>query len=146
MKTRVGTLSALAITLFITGCAGSTVPPEVQRVHYGDWETDIGYTQVVRVGDMLHLSGVVAGGETMEAQVIAVYKTISAILADFDATLDDVISEVVYTTDIEALKKATMTRRDQFNDAFPASSWIQIERLYMPEALVEVEVSVLVSK
>ncbi len=135
---------ALCTALGTAACSTTTHSPAIERVHYGDWEREIGYTQVVRVGNTLHLSGVVAGGATMEEQLVAVYRRIESILNDFDATLDDIVSEILFTTDMEATKAASSARHELFSGNYPAASWIQIERLYSPGALVEVEVRAVV--
>ena len=131
---------AAGAALVLTACSPSADSEAISRHHYGDWETDIGYTQVVRVGNTLHLSGVVGSGTTLDEQLSAIYQNIEQILSDFDATLADVVNEVVFTTDMEALQASTETRRAFFDGQFPASSWVQIERLFMPEAMVEVEI------
>ena len=131
----------LALLISSVAVADTT---EVERYHSGSWEHDIGYTQAIRHGDMLYLSGVVSGGATMEEQVVNVYREIQRILARFGADLDDIIKEVLYTTDIEATKKAIPARKEFFkNGVYPTASWVQIKRLFDPNAMVEVEVEVM---
>lgn len=118
----------------------------VERYHSGSWEQDIGYTQAIRHGNILYVSGVVSGGETMEEQVTNVYREIQRILERFDADLDDIVKEVLYTTDIEATKQAIPARKEFFpNGIYPTASWVQIERLFSPGAMVEVEVEVMLN-
>lgn len=131
---------ALTLMLAVTACSTSPSTEPLHRYHLGDWETEIGYTQAVRHGDLLYLSGVVSGEATMDQQVTAVYSTIRTVLERYGAGMEDIIREVVYTTDIEALKQSIETRKAFFaDDAYPAASWIQIDRLFMPTAMIEVE-------
>ena len=50
------------------------------------------------------------------------------------------MKENAYTTDIEALKAAQDVRKVYYGTDFPAATWVQVSRLYMPEAVLEVEV------
>jgi enamine deaminase RidA (YjgF/YER057c/UK114 family) len=50
-----------------------------------------------------------------------------------------VVKENLYTTDIEAMKKYNNVRKKFYNDDFPASTWIKVQRLYMSDIKLEVE-------
>ena len=57
---------------------------------------------------------------------------------------DRVVKETVYTRDIEALKSAAAARREYYvGGSFPASTWVQVDRLFEEEFLIEVEVTAL---
>ena len=56
---------------------------------------------------------------------------------------DDIVKEVLYTTDMDAMKKAIPTRKAFFkNGVYPAATWVEISRLFMAEAVLEVDVTV----
>ncbi|MDQ2075908.1 RidA family protein [Marinimicrobium sp. ABcell2] len=139
------TTTLLVVTLFTFGCAvhgGKT--PEIERTHYGDHEPEIGYTQVVRVGNRLYLAGLTYQADTVAEQLVGIYDNIEQILSDFDATTAHILREVVYTTDIEALIETIPVRKSYFpSGAYPAATWVQVERLFLPDLKVEVEVTVL---
>src|SRR3569832_498823 len=67
-------------------------------------EDAIGYTQEVRVGNTIYISGAVRAS-TMDNAVKAVYEELRQSLAGFGANFGNVVKENVFTTDIEALKK-----------------------------------------
>lgn len=139
----------LALGCFVLlGCATTKHErAEIKRKHYGSWETDIGYTQVVQVGDVLYLAGVGGEGETLADQLDHIYQTIERILADYKATTRDIVKEVVYTTDMEQLTEAIPLRKKYFeNGEYPSATWVQIDRLFLPKMLVEVEVTVQIPK
>ena len=120
---------------------------KIERKHYQPWEKDVGYTQVVRVGNTLYLSGVTGDGSSIAQQLDNVYRTVTTILLDFDATTASIVKETIFTTDIEALKEAREMRKKYFQyDQYPASTWVQIERLFMPDLKVEVEMIVALPK
>ncbi|QRY56310.1 RidA family protein [Sphingobacterium siyangense] len=60
-------------------------------------------------------------------------------MASFGATFKHVVKENLYTTDIEAMKKYNDVRKKFYNNDFPAATRIQVQRLYMSDAKLEVE-------
>jgi enamine deaminase RidA (YjgF/YER057c/UK114 family) len=104
----------------------------------------IGYAQAIQVGNTIYVSGAVSPGATMEEQVAGAYRSLARTLARFGATLNDVVKETVYTTDMEALKAANPARRAAYGTHSPAATWTQIARLYMETAKVEIEVTAVV--
>ena len=49
------------------------------------------------------------------------------------------VKENLYTTDIEAVKKYNDARKVFYKGDFPAATWVQIARLFMYDARLEVE-------
>lgn len=101
-------------------------------------DTIAGYSQVLKVDNVLYISGVVTNDFTPEG-ITSVYNNLKASLASFGATFQNVVKENLYTTDIEEMKKFNYVRKRYYNNDFPAATWIQIQRLYMPKAKLEVE-------
>jgi 2-iminobutanoate/2-iminopropanoate deaminase len=99
----------------------------------------IGYAGAIQVGQTVYISGMVARGETVEQQVAAIYAQLPQLLARFGATIQDVVKEVAYTTDMEALKAANPVRKKAYGSHAPAATWVQITRLFMESAKVEIE-------
>jgi len=121
--------------------AQTTLPaPEKQKFHFNKAaEDDAGYAQAVRVGNTLYVSGVAGGGD-MASALRRVYSGLERNLAAYGLTFKHVVKETLYTTDIEAVKKNNEVRKPFYQSDFPAATWVQISRLYMPEATLEVEV------
>ena len=46
----------------------------------------------------------------------------------------------IATTDIESMKKYNYVRKAFYKNDFPAATWVQVVRLFMPDAKLEVEV------
>jgi len=101
-------------------------------------DTIAGYCQVLKVDNVLYISGAVTTDITPEG-IKSVYDDLKASLASFGATFENVVKENLYTTDIEAMKKLNYVRKKYYNNDFPAATWIQIQRLYMPKAKLEIE-------
>jgi enamine deaminase RidA (YjgF/YER057c/UK114 family) len=73
--------------------------------------------------------------------VRAAYTNISRTLAAHGASFDEVVKETIFTTDMDALLKASDVRFEFYDkERLPATSWVQVQRLVDPGFLVEVEV------
>lgn len=102
-------------------------------------EPTYGYTQMVRVGNTLYLSGVTGKGPINES-IESVYKWIEIQLKQAGADFSHVVKENLYTTDLDAVKKNNAVRLKFYNGAYPAATWVQVDRLFQPEYNLEVEV------
>ncbi|MBL7755842.1 MAG: RidA family protein, partial [Chitinophagaceae bacterium] len=101
-------------------------------------DTTAGYAQVVKVGNVLYISGAVSTEITPEG-ITQVYRALERSLKSFGATFQNVVKENLYTTDIETMKRNNNSRKVFYKNDFPAATWVQVSRLYMPEAKLEVE-------
>jgi enamine deaminase RidA (YjgF/YER057c/UK114 family) len=104
-----------------------------------DFEADLGYSHAVRVGDVLYISGTVGWGDMPEAIDIA-YTRIAGTLKENNLDFRHVVKETIFTTQLDALKAAKGTRKKYYGDSFPAATWVQVERLFNPDLILEVEV------
>ena len=101
-------------------------------------DTSAGYVQVVKVDNVLYISGAVAREVTPEG-ITNVYKALEKSLKSFGATFQNVVKENLYTTDMEAMKKYNDTRKAYYKGDFPAATWVQVPRLFMADARLEIE-------
>ncbi len=129
----------VALSLLLTGPAVAGI----ERDYVHPWEKEIGYAQVVRHGDTLYLSGITGGGATVSEQMTAIYGEIDRILKSRGLDSAAIVSETLYTRDIEGVKAAIPVRKSFYKDGqYPASTWVQVERLFNPDLLIEIEVTV----
>lgn len=101
-------------------------------------DTGTGYVQVVKVDNVLYISGAVARDVTPEG-ITRVYQSLERSLKTFGATFQNVVKENLYTTDMEAMKKYNDARKAFYKGDFPAATWVQISRLFPAEGRLEVE-------
>lgn len=134
------------ILLFISFIFTSTILSaqtqaiEKKKFHFGrEQDTTAGYAQVVKVDNILYVSGTVSRDITPEG-IQRLYQTIERGLNHFGASLQNVVKENLYTTDIEAMKTHNEARKKMYKGDYPAATWVQISRLYMPDAKLEIEV------
>lgn len=116
-------------------------PIKKEKWHWDDplkQDTIAGYTQVVKIDNVLYISGAVALEITPEA-IRVVYRSLEKSLNSFGATFENVVKENLYTTNIEQMKKYNSVRKTFYKNDFPAATWIQVSRLYMREAKLEIE-------
>jgi 2-iminobutanoate/2-iminopropanoate deaminase len=112
------------------------------------WEEQYGYAQAVKVGDTIYLSGQVShddagnvmGVDDMEIQMRSAYGNIAKVLAQYDATMENLVEETLYVLDMEAAFDARVKMKDEVFSGQPlvASTIVQIDRLAFPEFLVEI--------
>ncbi len=112
------------------------------------WEKEYGYAQAVKVGDTIYLSGQVShdnrgnivGLRDMEAQMRQAYANIQKVLAQYGATMDNVVDEVLFVTDMDTAFAAAVKCRQEVFSSTPvvASTIVQIQRLAFPELLIEI--------
>ena len=131
-----------AVVFSVTASAQQTKATiEKEKWHWGNpnkQDTSAGYAQTVKVGDVLYISGTVTT-ELSEKGVKQVYAGLERSLKQYGLTFQHVVKENLYTTNIEAMKQLNYVRKQFYKGDFPAATWVQIVRLFMPDAKLEVE-------
>ena len=105
------------------------------------------YTDAVRIGELLFVSGCIAVyaegnlvvGDDVVAQTRQVFANLAAILDAAGASFADVAKVTVFLTDIDDRARINPVRQEFFGDARPASTLVEVSRLVMPGAKVEIE-------
>jgi enamine deaminase RidA (YjgF/YER057c/UK114 family) len=97
-------------------------------------------------GRVVHLKGQVAldkdghvvGKADMRAQTRKTLENIQAVLAAVGGEMRDLVSLTHHVTDIDQFLKTADLRREFFPEPFPATTTVQVVRLYHPDLLVEI--------
>ena len=110
------------------------------RQNQEDW----GYADAIVFGDMIYLSGVVAGqreGESLEASYTRTFERIAGTLARAGASWDDVLEMTSYHTDLQSQMPAIVAVKKRFVKP-PALAWtaIEISRLIPDRGVTEIKV------
>jgi len=113
------------------------------------WEKEYGYSQAVKVGDTIYVSGQVShddegkivGRGDMEAQMRQAYANIQKMLEQYGATMDNVIDEVLFVRDMNTAFTAAVKCRQEVFSGQPvvASTIVQIQRLAFPDLMIEIK-------
>jgi enamine deaminase RidA (YjgF/YER057c/UK114 family) len=111
----------------------------VARIGLGERTLLVLSGQVAVDGD-----GKVVGEDDMAAQTEYVMDTIGTILEAHGAGFGDVVNVRTYLTDMSRLAEYGQARRGRFGDRPPTSTTVEVSRLFVPGALLEVEVTAVV--
>jgi reactive intermediate/imine deaminase len=105
------------------------------------------YTDAVRAGELLFVSGVVpvdehgalVGADDVVEQTRQVFRNIGAVLETAGAGFADIVKVTVYLLDIDDRTRINPVRQEVFGDTRPASTLIEVSRLAIPGARLEIE-------
>jgi reactive intermediate/imine deaminase len=105
------------------------------------------YTDAVRFGDLLFVSGVapvdqrsrIVGDGDVVAQAEQVFVNMQKILAAAGAGFEDVLKVTVFLTDVKDRSKVNPIRQKFFGSARPASTLIGVNELAIPGMKIEIE-------
>jgi enamine deaminase RidA (YjgF/YER057c/UK114 family) len=126
------------------------------------WEDSYGYAQAVKMGDTIYVSGQLSHDDqgnmvgapplddkgrildhsNMEIQMRQTYENAKKLLGQFGATLDNVVEEVLYVTDMDAAFAASgPVRKAAYGLDRPnvASTVLVTPRLALPTQLIEIK-------
>jgi reactive intermediate/imine deaminase len=110
------------------------------------------YTDAVRAGDLLFVSGCIAvdgdgtlvGGDDPVAQTRQVFANLVAALEAGGASIADVVKVTVFLTDVGDRAAVNEVRKEVFGDVRPASTLVEVSALVLPGARVEIEAVALI--
>jgi enamine deaminase RidA (YjgF/YER057c/UK114 family) len=144
--------AVLAVTLVLAAPPNAAAGSDVERtIHVPEgWEGayDFGYAPVVRVGDMVIVSGVPAGGDgRYEEKVRGMYRRVEELLAAAGASIDDVVELTTFHTTPrdsqqfwEEFERYMPIHREFFGEHRPAWTAVGTTVLLSGSASVEMRV------
>jgi 2-iminobutanoate/2-iminopropanoate deaminase len=114
----------------------------------------LGYSQGVKVDNMLFISGQVALGSNGQVggkgdfarQARCAFENLETMLKPKGASLSDVVKLGVYLTDMKTLSEFRRIRGEYFKDWFPASTLVRVTSLISSELMGEIDAIAVVSK
>jgi len=140
--------------------AGAAIAKQAESLGM-PWEEAYGYAQAVKVGDTIYLSGQlshddkgemvapaavdadgrIADHGNMGPQMAQSYANAKTLLARYGATMDNVVEEVIYVTDMDAAFAVAGPVRAEAYGGRPvvASTILVTPRLAFPSQLIEIK-------
>ncbi len=110
------------------------------------WESTVGYSRAVRVGNMIEVAGTTAmkdgklvGAGNAYLQTKCIIEIIKEAIEGLGGSLSDVVRTRMYVTDITLFEEIGSAHGEYFKDIRPASTMVEISRLVDPEMLIEIE-------
>jgi enamine deaminase RidA (YjgF/YER057c/UK114 family) len=110
------------------------------------WESVVGYSRAVRVGNLIEVSGTTAMKDgklqhpgDMAGQTRVCLQIIEAALREAGAEMSDVVRTRMYVTDIARWEEAGRVHGEFFGAARPATAMVEVSALIEPDMLIEIE-------
>ena len=128
----------------------------MQRTNFASgaqWETVVGYSRAVKVGNVIEVSGTVAVDESgtligegdAYLQTKFIIQKIEAVLLQAGGALTDVVRTRMFVTDISQWEAIGRAHGEAFLHIQPCTSMLEVQRLIQPEYLIEIEVTAILT-
>ncbi len=118
------------------------------------WESIVGYSRAVRIGNHVWVAGTTATDETGQvvaagdaaAQTRYILQKIESALKDAGATMADVVRTRMFVTDISQWEAIGRVHGEFFGAVRPAATMVQVGKLIDPAHLIEIEADAFVGQ
>jgi enamine deaminase RidA (YjgF/YER057c/UK114 family) len=112
------------------------------------WEPIVGYSRLVRAGDLVAVSGttatdergVIVGAGQMYVQARQALENIRTALERAGLAMDQVIRTRMFVTNMDRFADVARAHKEFFADSPPASTVVEVRRLAHPDMMIEIEV------
>lgn len=121
---------------------------ERQRISSGaKWESIVGYSRAVKVGNRIYVTGTTALGA--DGEIVGIdnayeqskqcLTNIASALQRLDAGLEHVVRTRMFVTDISRWEEYGRAHGEFFRDIMPATTMVEVSRLIDARMLIEIE-------
>jgi enamine deaminase RidA (YjgF/YER057c/UK114 family) len=129
----------------------------MRRTHVSsgtEWESTVGYSRAVRVGERVAVSGttatddegrIVGEGDPYE-QAMQAFRNVESALAEADSSLSDVIRTRMFVADATDWEAVGSAHGEFFGDVRPAATMVEVAGFVDDAMLVEVEAEAVVAE
>ncbi len=111
------------------------------------WESIVGYSRAVRVGQRIYVTGTTATDEDGNivgigdpyTQTVQVIRNLEKALLALDASLEHVVRTRMFVTDISRWEDYGRAHGKFFGEIMPATTMVEVSKLIDPTMLIEIE-------
>jgi len=111
------------------------------------WESIVGYSRAVRVGNRIYVTGTTATGHESEivgigdayAQTVQAIMNINRALKELGAGLQNIVRTRMFVTDISRWEEYGRAHGEYFREIMPATTMVEVSKLIDPDMLIEIE-------
>ena len=118
------------------------------------WETIVGYSRAIRIGNQIFVTGTTATNEAGEivavgdayGQTIQVFRNIERALNGLGTTLASVVRTRMFVTDISRWEEYGRAHGEFFSEIRPCATMVEVSALVDPDMLIEIEVDAVITE
>jgi len=120
-----------------------------QKISSGaKWESTVGYSRAVRVGNRIYVTGTTALGVDGEivgigdpyAQTIQIFKNLEHALSRLGAGMEHIVRTRMFVTDISRWEEYGRAHGEVLREVMPATTMVEVSALIDERMLIEIEV------
>ena len=129
----------------------------MERTNYSSgtvWEDVVGYSRVVKMGNIIEVAGTVAtdekgnviGKDDAYMQTKYIIQKIQRLLSQAGASLHDVVRTRMFVTDITRWEEYGKAHGEYFGVIKPVTSMIEVKALIGQDYLIEIETTAIINE
>lgn len=127
-----------------------------QRQHYSSgvkWESIVGYSRAIRIGDQIFVTGTTAIGDNGEIvgdgdpylQTVQVIRNIERAIVALGGDLTHVVRTRMFVTDISRWEEYGRAHGEYFAEIRPCATMVEVSRLIDDRMLIEIEADAVIT-